>query len=380
MLVIMRLLLLFTFSILMFYGTQVALLSAEPTVDENAQRMAVLIKQLSDEQFANRESAGKELVALGESALPAIRNAMSKSEDNELRFRAKQVIRRIISECSVSKSTGLEMAVIDVGEFLMGSPAKEAGHRDDELQHQVRISQPFLLGKHEVTQDQFRQVMGVAPSYFAREGEGKESVPDLDTSDFPVEQVSWFDAIVFCNRLSKQDGYSAYYKISNVQRDGESKTVARADVTIAGGNGYRLPTEAEWEYACRAGTNLPFHFGTVTTGREANLKPRPATVYGTTVNQKSLGRTARVGNYKPNAWGLFDMHGNVAEWCWDWYDKDYYADSPLEDPHGPNHGHHRVLRGGSWLVNESSCRCANRFYLAADERKYFVGFRVARTP
>ena len=340
--------------------------------------MVSLARKLGDTKFLARESAGKQLVEFGERALPAIRHVAANSKNPELHYRARYVIRRIMFACRKSKSTGLEMVVIEAGEFQMGSSLKEPGHRVDEILHRVRISEPFLLGEHEVTQGQFQEVMEFAPSHFMSESDGKEKVLRLDTGEFPVERVTWFDAVAFCNRLSKRDGYKPYYKMANVQRDGES--VERADLAIEGGNGYRLPTEAEWEYACRASTTQRFHFGTSVSGRKANCVSRSVVLYGSAGKEKSLGRTTKVGSYKPNAFGLYDMHGNVAEWCWDWYTKDYYARSLPEDPVGPDRGHHRVLRGGSWLVNELSCRSASRFYLTADQRKYFAGFRVARTP
>ena len=162
---------------------------------------------------------------------------------------------------------------------------------------------------------------------------------------------------------------------------GEPITTERqAALTIEGGNGYRLPTEAEWEYACRASTTQRFHFGSSASYKKANFIARGPSFYGTRSKAKSMGRTAKVGSYQPNNWGLYDMHGNVAEWCWDWYGEDYYAQSLRQDPQGPDRGRHRVVRGGSWLLNESGCRSASRFYLTADQRQYFAGFRVARTP
>jgi formylglycine-generating enzyme required for sulfatase activity len=216
------------------------------------------------------------------------------------------------------------------------------------------------------------------PSYFTPVGPGRFKVDGEDVTRFPVERVTWFDAVEFCNRLSKQDGFAEYYKLADVTRDGDS--ITKATVTVAGGSGYRLPTEAEWEFACREWSVTPYHFGWQNTGREANLKPGPATGYGGGPTWPALERTARVGSYKPNAYGLHDMHGNVAEWCWDWYRTDYYSASPAADPVGPDTGDHRVLRGGSWLVNESSCRTAGRYWQAPGEGKNYAGFRVARTP
>ena len=340
--------------------------------------MVALTKQLEDRQFAVRVSAVKQLIECGESALPVVRKIAVNSKSPELRYRAKYIIRSIMLAHSTSKSTGLETAIIDAGDFQMGSPLKEPGRRVDEIPHRVRINQPFLLGKHEVTQRQFQQVMAFAPSHFMNTADGKAKVLQLDTSDFPVERVTWFDAVAFCNRLSKKDGYAPYYKMANVQHDGNS--ITQAVLTIEGGNGYRLPTEAEWEYACRASTIQRFHFGSISNNKKANFIARGPSFYGTRSKAKSMGRTAKVGSYQPNMWGLYDMHGNVAEWCWDWYARDYYAHADPKNPAGPDGGHHRVLRGGSWLVNEASCRSASRFYLTGDQRKYFAGFRVARTP
>src|SRR5262249_13994061 len=157
----------------------------------------------------------------------------------------------------------------------------------------------------------YREVMGSNPSWFSAGGGGRKAVEGMETADFPVENVTWKEAVAFCTKLS-----------------------ARAEERKAG-RVYRLPTEAEWEYACRAGTKTPFSFGRSLSSRQANFdgtKP-----YGA-ARGKSLGRPAPVGSYRPNAWGLFDMHGNVFQWCADWYAKDYYENSPRRDPKGPAGG------------------------------------------
>jgi formylglycine-generating enzyme required for sulfatase activity len=363
---------------LLFSAAVAGLLRGDPGKDAETERVDLLIQQLGADTFAKREAAGRSLEALGAKALPALRHAAAASADLEIRQRAEELVRTIMTGSRKSKSIGLEMVVIDAGEFQMGSPPSDKSRRADEFQHPVRITRPFLLGAYEVTQDEYQQVMKTNPSWFASTGGGKDKVAGQNTSRFPVESVTWYDAVEFCNRLSKQDRYETYYQLADVKREKES--IKGATVTMTGGNGYRLPTEAEWEYACRARTSTPFHFDGANTGREANFKVATSTGYGGPTKVVELGRTAKVGSYAPNHWGLYDMHGNAGEWCWDWYDKDYYTRSPPDDPKGPNSGHHRVVRGGSWLLTYASCRSASRFWHTPDETNYYAGFRVARTP
>ena len=289
-------------------------------------------------------------------------------------------IRIVIPGSFKSEVTSLEMALIDAGEFLMGSTGTESNRRPDELLHRVKITQRFYLGIHEVTQAEYKYVMQTRPSAFSFSGASKDKVFKTITDRYPVESVSWFDAVEFCNRLSKRDGLKPYYNIADAKS--ESDSIVEANVSIAGGSGYRLPTEAEWEYVCRAGTSTPFHYGQESQLLTANVKALavPSGGYGTVPKFKELGRTTKVGSYPANDWGLFDMHGNAAEWCQDWYDKNYYADSPIDDPKGPEQGTHKVLRGGSWMVNDANCRSAARFFHLPRELKYYGGFRVARTP
>jgi formylglycine-generating enzyme required for sulfatase activity len=345
---------------------------------EPADRLAGLIGQLGDDAFARREAAGRDLVAVGEEALAALREAAESNEQLEVRRRAERIIRAILRNAAQSKSTGMEFAVIDAGELSMGSAASEYGRRPDEAQHLARISRPFLLARYEVTQEQYQQVMKANPSWFAATSGGKDKVTGQDTRRYPVERVTWFDAVEFCNRLSEQDGFSPHYKLEGAKR--EEGAIVRATVTIASGNGYHLPTEAQWEYACRAGSGSRYHFGDSTTGREGNIKSLPPSGYGAAPARPDLNRTTQVGSYLPNLWGLYDVHGNAAEWCWDWYGREYYAGAPADNPAGPRTGTHRVLRGGSWLVSNGSCRSASRLFLVPEEKTYHVGFRVARTP
>jgi formylglycine-generating enzyme required for sulfatase activity len=278
-----------------------------------------------------------------------------------------------------SKTLGSELSLVHTGEYRMGSPGDERYRRADESQHVVRMTRPFYLGRFEVTQEEYESIMNANPSYFSPSGGGKAQVNGLAVKRFPVETVSWFDAVEFCNRLSLKDGLPAYYKLAEVKKDGQ--TITSATVTVLGGNGYRLPSEAEWEFACRAGTTTPFHYGKTSSANSSNVKALiEAGMYGDYPKWKELGRTTTVGSYAPNAWGFHDMHGNVAEWCQDWYDKDYYGVTPRENPPGPEQGSHKVIRGGSWLVNDSLCRSACRFFHLPREATHYAGFRLARTP
>jgi eukaryotic-like serine/threonine-protein kinase len=252
----------------------------------------------------------------------------------------------------------IEMVTIPAGEFLMGSPAGEPGARADERpQHRVRIAHAFQLGKNKVTQAQFEEVMGHNPSAFRAGGVHAAQVAGIDTKQHPVESISWESAVAFCNRLSERHGLTPYYKIDGGR------------VSVRGGSGYRLPTEAEWEYACRAGTRTRWPFGddVKELGRFAWFA------------DNARGCTHPVGLKEANAFGLCDMLGNVPEWCWDRYDENYYKDSPEIDPPGAGKGEARVYRGGGWNLPAGQTRAAARHTLGPTYAVLtIVGLRVAR--
>jgi formylglycine-generating enzyme required for sulfatase activity len=258
----------------------------------------------------------------------------------------------------LTNSLGMKLKRIPSGEFFMGAADGEPEARPDEKpQHKVRITRPFYLGVYEVTQAEYQAVMGVNPSYFSASGGGKARVLGMDTDRFPVEMVSWLDAIAFCNKLSESEGLKPCYTAN-----GEP---------IASGTGYRLPTEAEWEYACRAGTTTPFSIGSTLSPTDANFNGNGS------VKGQSLQRTAFVGSYAPNAFGLHDMHGNVWEWCQDFYDEGYYARSPDADPENLTQAEDRVSRGGSWGYDAQDCRSTDRSKAKPYFRNYGLGFRIA---
>ncbi|MCL2442930.1 MAG: formylglycine-generating enzyme family protein [Treponema sp.] len=229
---------------------------------------------------------------------------------------------------------------INGGTFTMGSPANEAGRESDEIQRQVTIS-AFQMSRYPVTQGEYQEIMGTNPSHFRGD-------------NLPVEQVSWFDAIDYCNRRSQREGLTPAYTISG---SGNNRTVT----WNRNANGYRLPTEAEWEYACRAGTTTAYNTGANITTSQANFDSE---------------RTTPVDRYPANRWGLYDMHGNVLEWCWDWYGA--YASGAQTNPTGAVSGDNRVIRGGSWHISVGLTRSASRVHSYPSLRYDFVGFRLLR--
>jgi eukaryotic-like serine/threonine-protein kinase len=232
----------------------------------------------------------------------------------------------------LGKGVNLEMVAIPGGTFTMGSPSTEKERSNDEgPQHQVTI-QPFYLGKFEVTQAQYEAIMGSNPSNFKG-------------ANRPVEKVSWNDAVEFCKRLSQKTGRT-----------------------------YRLPSEAEWEYACRAGTTTPFYFGETITTDLVNYDGN--FTYDAEPKGKYRQQTTDVGSLPSNAFGLYDMHGNVWEWCADSWHSNYDGAPTDGSAWVDNDNQNRVLRGGSWYIGPNGCRSANRYHYTRVFINHSIGFRV----
>jgi len=277
-----------------------------------------------------------------------------------------------------SRFAGMKLKRIPAGEFQMGSSKDEdKDASDDELpKHRVRITRPFYLGVTEVTVGQFRKVVEATGLRTDAETDGKGGYtwrnPGFPQSDdHPVTNVSWNDAIAFCNKLSEQEGLKPYYQFGTG--------------SPSGGDGYRLPTEAEWEYACRARTTTRYQSGDdpetlaeVGNIADGTAKARYPTWTFAIAARDGYVYTAPVGRFRPNAFGLYDMHGNVWEWCWDGYDAKYYAASPVDDPRGPSGASVRVIRGGGWDYDPRGARSADRDGYTPGLRSSDLGFRLAR--
>jgi formylglycine-generating enzyme required for sulfatase activity len=228
-------------------------------------------------------------------------------------------------------SIDMEFVHVPAGTFLMGSRDLEQGSSKEKPRHTVHISKPFYLGKYEVTQKQWLAVMGnINPSNFL-------------SPDRPVDEVSWDDVQAFIQKLN----------------------------AIEKTNSYRLPTEAEWEYAARAGSETSYCYGDDPESAELGQYAW--------FESNAKQQTHPVGMLSPNAWGLYDMHGNVSEWTQDRYGKQYYLHSPSDDPQGPEKGSKRVVRGGSWINQAYSCRSAARGYYSPDYTDSDFGFRIVKT-
>ncbi|QEG01355.1 Serine/threonine-protein kinase pkn1 [Stieleria maiorica] len=253
-------------------------------------------------------------------------------------------------KASFLNSIGMKFQRIPPGVFSMGSAIDQPGRKPDEFPHLISISREFFLAAYEVSQSEYRFVMQSNPSYFRIHGDGQKDLQGQLPDQLPVEQVTWDEANEFCRRLS------------------------RLPAETASGRRYRLPTEAEWEYACRAGTETAFFFGDQIGQNQVNGDGRFP--YGTSPRTAFLRRTCDVAMFRPNAFGLYNLSGNVAEWCQDWYDADYYRSSHDDNPTGPITGSERVLRGGSWFDGGVALRSSNRQSAAPTTRLPFHGFRV----
>jgi formylglycine-generating enzyme required for sulfatase activity/serine/threonine protein kinase len=304
----------------------------------------------------SRKSAG--LHALVKSVKKAIRRALVTTGLLGLLGMILYVVIRFGTSEFITTGVGqIKLKRIPAGEFEMGSPFGE-GPANELPQHRVRLTRPFYLGICEVTQAQYQAVMGDNRSHFSPIGAGRSKVAGHSTDQLPMENVTWIDAVNFCNLLSEKEGRKRFYEI-----DGRS-----VHVPDWNGSGYRLPTEAEWEYACRARTATKFSFGD---------DEKKFVEYGwSRVN--AGGRTHPVGEMLPNGFGLFDMHGNVREWCWDGDDRQSYPESPEDDPRGVTAHAGRVYRGGAWESAVPEARSAVRGWASPWSRGNALGFRLAR--
>lgn len=265
-----------------------------------------------------------------------------------------------IATSSTAQALPEGFVLIPGGSFVMGSPEAEAWRSDDETQHEVTVSD-FFMSTLEVTQAEYTALMGVNPSNFVGEA-------------MPVESLTWLDAIAYCNARSEAEGRTPVYTLES---DGMTVSWDRT------ADGYRLPTEAEWEYACRAGTLTPFNTETSISAEEANYYGHyPYEIEGNYFEQQNLttqpgiyrGTTISVGSFEPNALGLYDMHGNVGEWVWDWYGA--YDTAAQTDPTGPETGTLRVYRGGGWNDFAKNMRSGYRATLEQNQGSFNIGLRL----
>lgn len=262
---------------------------------------------------------------------------------------------------SIEERTGMKKIPAKDSVFLMGDPEDSTGRT---MRHVVQFSYDFYIDVHEVTQKKFNEVMSdsengyqnyTTPSWKEKLGYG---------DNYPAYYISWYDAVLYCNALSKRENRDTVYSYSSRSGEPGDNCILQSVTTSFEANGFRLPTEAEWEYAYRAGTNTTFYWGNDWND-----------AYGW-YNGNSEGSSHEVGKKSPNSWGLYDMSGNMWEWCHDWYSNTYYENSPETDPVGPSSGDVRVLRGGTWAEYSTYLNAFYRFYFMPDGSFDFVGFRT----
>jgi formylglycine-generating enzyme required for sulfatase activity len=308
-----------------------------------------------------------QVLGMPESYVELLSDCLARNPDDrprngaELAARLDALLRTPTDEASVSAATadrdgrgsslarrltngvGMTLVLIPPGTYRMGSPSTESLRGNDEgPQHEVTLTESFYMSIYPVTQRQFMTVMSYNPSFFTEVRGG--------SPEFPAESVTWDEANEFCRKLSDTPAEKAAGRV------------------------YRLPTEAEWEYACRGGMAMPFSSGATLSSREANFNGNYP--YGIVARGPYKEMTTKVGSYSPNPFGLFDMHGNVWEWCADFYERNYYKNSPRFNPGGPGEGELRIVRGGSCFNIGQFCRSAYRFGISPGNRDRDVGMRV----
>ncbi|MDO5309947.1 MAG: formylglycine-generating enzyme family protein, partial [Planctomycetia bacterium] len=298
---------------------------------------AAVNQSITDGNYQKAESLNKLLAQLD----------AKTAKENESRIAELEQPKPVTPEAGALKTLTIAGVKVNfrwapAGTFQMGSPESEEERYSGnwEKQHTVTLSKGFWIAETETTQELWEAVMGNNPSYFTGD------------KQLPVEEVSWNDCQEFVEKLNAS--YSS---------------------ALPSGYKYAMPTEAQWEYACRAGTTTPFNFGSVLNGDKANCDGNYP--YGTSTKGAYKAKTTPVKSYAANAWGLYDMHGNVLEWCADWSDEDYYtSSSATTDPAGPGSGSDRVFRGGSWFYSAECCRSASRRISTPEIRGNDYGFRL----
>ena len=259
---------------------------------------------------------------------------------------------------------------IPAGTFQMGAPEDEDCRQNDEVpRHSVTLTKDLYVQQAEMTRQQWAYVFG--------------PVPPESEKNLPTCYISFYDACIYCNRISVADGFRpCYYEDESyvVMFDGTPPVYRGPVFWDQSADGYRLPTEAEWEYACRAGTLTPYNNGDENTScaqEDPNLNPLAWYRYNSDVGRETEAHD--VGLKQPNAWQLYDMHGNVFEWCWDWYETFYYESSPSVNPSGPLSGEYHVIRGGDFYSAPADCRSAGRYYQVPNAFCNDLGFRLFRS-
>jgi formylglycine-generating enzyme required for sulfatase activity len=342
------------------------LLAALNSVETPEQRKARLAREALLRAAAQKQAKIAELFKkaksndskdTGKAAIAALDELLKLDPDHAEGLKLRQKIADYFGPTKLgdtsTNSIGMKLTYIPAGSFMMGSPTREEGRDDDETQLKVTLTQPFLMGVTEVTQGQWEAVMGTSIED-QRQAANREGSLKGQGKDHPIYYVSWEEAVDFCAKLTERERRAG--RLTKAQR-------------------YSLPTEAQWEYACRAGTSSEYASGSGLTALKSLGWASYAGKWG------SAGGTKSVASFKANKWGLHDMHGNVSEWCADWYG-DYPARATT-DPTGvskPSGNAYRVMRGGGWSSRPAYCRSAGRNWNVPDNRSSYGGFRVVLFP